>query len=141
MTTGLSPAKSSEMAIEQTLLHEATDLLLACLGSIPRDKIAPKKYWSQAQKALRVGAERAPSFERLVSVMHDTLMDATHPFTAASCKAIYSVGESVKSKGEWDRFRQICREQGPYIILYARVRKEEQKTSRHSDWIDYDTEE
>src|SRR5699024_7258145 len=105
-----SPERRSEQLIEQTLMHEAVDLLLACLASIPRDNIDPKKYWDHAQKALQVGSQRGATIEQMVSEMHGQL-SIEQAFTKASSSKIYSICETITARGDYQKFRSICRKQ------------------------------
>jgi len=137
MHTETSRSRTSDATIHQMLMNEAADLLLACLSSIPRDKIDPKKYWPHAQKALRIGAERGATYERMVSEIHGQLMDADTPFVKKTVNKIYSLGESLKSRQQFTEFRRLCRQNAPYIVLYARMRKEQMKSMYDpSNWLE-----
>lgn len=136
MTTLNSQDRASDLTIEETLTNEACDLLLACVANQLRGD--RKKMWSMAQKALRVGSERGSDFKRMVSEMHDQMMDPDQPFSKETSSKISSIGEVLKSRGQYNRFRQICRRDAPYIVLRARVSWENKKADPDmmSDWID-----
>jgi len=113
----------------QTLLNEATDLLLACLRGIPKDRIDPKMYWSWAQKALTLAGNGGTTFEKMVSIIHRELHYGDSPFSERSSERIYTIGESIKASGQFSQFRRLLREQAPYIVVMARVRRKNQKGS------------
>lgn len=132
MPGNLERKRSSEMLDRESLLEEATDLLLACLASIPPKNIQPLKYWDWALKAVKVGADRGADFGRMVSEMHNQL-PINRAFTKASSRAICSKRSSIEQAGRFDDFRAICRQYAPYIIAMAQVRKEEAKPDYWAD--------
>jgi hypothetical protein len=128
----------ADLLMRETMLNEATDLLLACLASIPRDKIDPKNYWSWAQKALKIAGDGGTTYERMISIMHRELQMGDTPFKEASAKRLYSIGLSIQARNEYQEFRRMVRDHAPYIVILARVRKDETKAKsadRDEDWI------
>jgi hypothetical protein len=128
----------SEQLWQQTLLEEAADLILCALSSVPREKIDPKQYWPWAQKALKLAGDAGTTYERLVSILHRELQLGDQPFTQKASNRIYSIGEAIKSRNDYAKFRRLLRDQAPYIIVLARVRKDAMKTkpAADADWID-----
>jgi hypothetical protein len=138
------PSQPTDILAQETMLNEASDLLLACLSSVPRDKINPKTYWPWAQKALKVAGDGGTTYERMVSIMHRELQMGSTPFHAKACNRIYSIGISLKARENYQDFRRMVRDHAPYIIVLARVRKEEMKTKspdRDDEWLLLESEE
>jgi len=119
----------------ESLINESARLLLEVLGSCDRDKIDPKKYWDHAQKALQIGADRGTTYQRMVSEMHGQL-PISGAFRAKTSRAVYLIGETLKQQGTYSEFRQVCRLNAPYIVVLARVMKEEAKknTAPGTSW-------
>ncbi|MDZ7703324.1 MAG: hypothetical protein U5L04_02425 [Trueperaceae bacterium] len=143
MTSEDTPPSSGDDVTDETLMEEAITLTLSLLACIRNEDRNPMKHWTWAQKALKTGASRGTSFERLVSEMYDQL-----PIRDAIWKdqvsKIYSIGESLKSQGTYRRFRYLCKERAPAIIMMARVRKD-RDPDRTENFLPgpehYDTEE
>jgi hypothetical protein len=127
---------SSEQLWQQTLLEEAADLILCALASIPREQIDPKQYWPWAQKALKLAGDAGTTYERLVSILHRELRMGDVPFTAKSSNRLYSIGEAIKARGDYQKFRRLLRDQAPYIIVLARVRKDAMKNKPEAEWLE-----
>jgi hypothetical protein len=127
---------SSEQLWQQTLLEEAADLILCALASIPRERIDPKQYWPWAQKSLKLAGDAGTTYERLVSILHRELQLGDQPFSQKSSSRIYSIGEAIKARGDYARFRRLLRDQAPYIIVLARVRKDAMKHKPEAEWLE-----
>lgn len=127
-----SQKRQSDQLTDQTLMHEAASLLLACLASCDRNKIDPKKYWDHAQKALVIGAQRGDTIQRMVSEMHGQL-PIEGAFYEKSASKIYSICETIAARKDYRRFREVCRKQAPYIVVLARIEREERE--KNEGWI------
>lgn len=141
MTTAPPP---NDSLTQETMLNEATDLLLACLSSVPREKIDPKNYWPWAQKALKVSGDGGTTYEKMVSLIHRELRMGDAVFSAKASRQIYSLGQTIKARDNYQDFRRMMRDHAPYIVLCARVRKEEMKTKsldRDGEWLSLENEE
>jgi hypothetical protein len=127
-----------DMLMRETMMNEATDMLLACLSSIPREKIDPKNYWSWAQKALKISGDGGTTYERMISIMHRELQMGDTPFKEVSAKRLYSIGLSIQARNDYQDFRRMVRDHAPYVVILARVRKDEMKAksaANEEDWI------
>lgn len=113
----------------EALMKEAATMLLAVLASCDPKKIDPKKYWDHAQKAIQIGADRGVTYERMVSEMHGQL-PIEGAYTIKTGNALYLIGETLKTQKTYSEFRQICRLHAPYIVVLARVMKEEAKKNQ-----------
>jgi len=136
MTTSESQEKRSDAMIERTLMTEAADLLLAVLASTNPAKIDPMSYWDHAQKALKVGATRGKDFGRMVSEMVDQIPAIEGALTGEAASKVYSIGQTMDARDNYQRFRQVCRKKAPYIVVLARHRKSEIDDLRSQEWID-----
>ena len=134
MTTEISQKRSSDATTETTLIHEAADLLNACLDSIPRKKVNPMKFWDWAQKALELGARKGRTYEQMVSEMHAAL-PINGAFRKKSSSKIYSIGSSVNAIG-YAQFRRVCRKNAAYIVAFTQMIRDDRKHDETSEWLD-----
>lgn len=121
--------RPSDDLMDETLRILATDLILAMLASIPRENVNPMKHWDWALKALRVGAGRGRTYERMVSEMAAQLPidGALRKHTASK---VFSIGESLTAWKAYPTFRAMIRRDAIYIIVRAQHRNDEIKQLR-----------
>lgn len=127
--------KPSDDLMDETLRILATDLILAMLASIPMENVNPMKHWDWALKALKIGAGRGRTFERMVSEMAAQLpIDGALRKSTAS--KVYSIGESLTAWKVYPTFRAMIRRDAIYIIVRAQHRNDELKKMREATYAE-----
>lgn len=116
----------SEDPLEAELLLEASEMILAICASIPHGHLDPKVYWDRLQRSLKQAADSSMTFPEMVSRFHERL-NLSGAFRMATAKRLYLIYLGLERRQQFDQFRSICSEQAAWIIVDARVRREEMK--------------
>lgn len=113
---------------EERLLCLATDLLLAVMDSVSREKVRPQDWWTRARSALETAAGFAEGFSHLISVMCQKLQIDALRRQSSSC--LCSIEQQLA--GEVDEFLRLLERDAVYIVARAQVRRQEERDARDS---------
>ena len=144
MTSNKSPTRPSKSDLE-AMKSEAAELVNLLLDCIPRKEKQKRKtqmkFWDWAQKALKTGADKGTTFDRMVTEAKRQL-----PIPGAIPKGgsgatnhdskLSSMREKYTASGHYRYFRNLCRNNAEMIIVRARVKRAKRNPTR----VDSDTD-
>jgi len=126
MTTDYAQKLRSAETVKTTHRALVEDLMMAALDSIPQDKKNPKTFWSQAQKALGVGARRSNNPQQFIQELARILQ--LEGWRKAHDNLVSSVISTIEAQQAWPQIRQLIMDEEAYLIVSVRVRREQRAT-------------
>ena len=114
---------------EDELRGVAADVVLAVMRSVPHGTIGARLWWERATSALQAAANAATGWPLFASRLARKLGIATYVRESAEalCAAESAVGDDLRP------FLRLCREEAPWIIVEARVRRDERRAAAGED--------